>query len=408
VSNRLTIDFDHHDPAYRNTWAQAAEERARNTPVAWTEAHGGFWILSGYDEVARAVSDPDSYSSAHMDPEKPWAKGILIPELPYALALSESDPPIHQARRMVEAPFFAPAGVRRLRDSIQANVEDALARVRDSGEIDFAYDFAMRVAAKTTMELVGIDPEQWELYMLSAHQASVLPSDHPDYPIDQIRNVQLLMRGLIEERRKQPRKDIITALARGTVMGRPLSMEEAVGMMSAAIFGGFGTVMAATLSALQWLENRQDIRPQLLESDALLDSLIEEMLRLNPPNHGTARTVGRAFVLRGQQLNKGERVLLSWVAANRDPAVFEQPAEVRLDRPNGKAHFSFGGGHHRCLGAPLARVEIRQMVRAVLTRIPDYRIDHERLAYYPSFANTAGFASMPARFTPQTSRGLSS
>lgn len=405
MTKRQTIEFNHHDPKYRDDWAARAEERASKCPVAWTEAHGGYWVLSGYAEVSRAASDPENFSSSHMDPEKPWAKGILIPELPYPLPLSESDPPVHTARRMVEAPYFAPAALRDLAKVVQQNIDDALDKVEPLGRLNFVYDFAMPVAAKTTMHLVGIDPEQWQLYMMSAHKASVLPADHPDYPLAEIRKVQALLRERLAERKQEPRKDLLSALATRTVLGARLTEAEQVGMLSAAVFGGFGTVMSATLSALSWLENQHEIRPQLLEDDGLLDRFLDEILRLNPPNHGTARNVGADLELGGQQLRKGDRVLLSWAAANRDPAAYECPAEFRLDRANGKDHFSFGGGAHRCLGAPLARVEMRLMIRSVLMRLPDYRIDREAVTHYPSFANTAGFASMPASFTPVSRTG---
>ena len=399
--DKLTIPFDHHSPTYKESWAESAEERVSKCPIAWTEAHGGYWILSDHTLLSEAVRDPDTFSSSHNSPDKPWAKGILIPELPYTLALSESDPPIHQARRLIEAPHFAPKAVRRLAEVSQRHVDEAIAAVIGIGEVDFAADFSMRVAAKTTMELVGIDPELWQTFMLSAHTASLLPGDHPDYPIDAIKFVQSKMREVLRERKADPRDDIASALATRTAMGEPLTEDVQVGMMSAAIFGGFGTVMSATLSALLWLEDRREVWPGIIEDDRIADQLTEEILRVFPPNHGTARTIGRDVELHGQKLKKGERVLLSWAAANRDPKVFECPAEIRLDRPNAKDHFSFGGGHHKCLGAPLARVEIRQMIRAVLTHMPDYRIDHDRIEYYPSFANTAGVLKMPARFTPR-------
>ena len=400
MANKTTIDFDHHSPEYRDNWDKQAEERVTRCPIAWSEAHGGYWIMSKYEDVARAVADPEVYSSAHKSPEKPWAKGILIPEMPYTFALSESDPPIHQARRMIEAPYFAPVAVRQLSEVAKRHVEEALDRVIHLGKLDFAYDFAMRVAAKTTMELVGIDPERWEEFMLATHQASQLPADHPDYPLEEVRAVQGKMKEVLAERKQNPRKDLISALATKKAMGEPLTEDVQVTMLSAAVFGGFGTVMSATLSVLRWLADNREMYPQLLTDDALLDRVVEEMLRLNPPNHGTARNVAHDIELHGQQLKKGDRVLLSWVAANRDPDVFECPAEVRLDRPNGKDHFAFGGGEHRCLGAPLARVEIRLMVRAVISRMPDFKLDLEGLRYYPSFANTAGISCMPATFTP--------
>jgi len=400
AAERNTIDFDHHSEAYRTHWAQMADDRLRDAPVAWTAAHGGFWVISKYADVQRVVSDHATFTSEHNAPGRPWAKGVLIPELPYVLALSESDPPVHTARRMIEAPFFAPKAVRQLNEIALDHTGDAIERIRARGELDFAYDFAMRVSAKTTMELVGLDPDQWEVFMLSAHRASVLPTDHPDYPLAAIREVQQLMRDVLADRRENPRADIATAIATRTAKGEPLTEVQQIGMMSAVIFGGFGTTTAATLHALLWLEQRRDLWPQLLADDNFMDRFIEEMMRIYPPNHGTARTVVQDVELRGQQLRTGDRVLLSWVAANRDPEVFEAPGEVLFDRPNGSAHFSFGGAHHRCLGAPLARVEIRHMLRAVLTHMPDYTIRRDQIEYYPSFANTAGFSVMPATFKP--------
>jgi cytochrome P450 len=401
MNTRVTIDFDHHDPAYREGWAEAAAERAVKYPVAWTESHGGFWVLSGYEEVSRAASEPDNFSSAHMDPEKPWAKGIMIPELPYPLPLSESDPPVHHRRRMIEAPFFAPGPLRSVAGRVQDTVDKVVEDVRQRGRIDFVRDFAVPIAARSAMDLVGIDPDQWEAYMLPAHKSSMLPSDHPDFPIDEIRKVQTMLKERVVERRGCPfQKNVLSALAHGKVMDAPLTDAEAVGMLSALVFGGFGTTVSGTLNTLRWLEHQHDIRERLLTDDDLLNRLFDEVLRLNPPNHGTARTVARDMELGGQQLRQGDRVMLSWVAANRDPKKFPRPNELDLGRPNGQDHLSYGGGHHKCLGAPLARIEARMMVRAVLMHMPDYRIEHDNVRPYLTYAAAMGFIAMPVQFTP--------
>jgi cytochrome P450 len=398
----VTINFDHHTAFYKENWAALADERARKYPLAWTEAHGGFWILSSYKDVSEAVWDTDRFSSAHGDPAKPWAKGILIPELPYNLSLSESDPPVHTARRAVEAPFFAPKFLRGAMPLLEKHLREAMAEFIGKGEADLATEFAMRVAAQNTIAIVGIDPSLWREFMLSAHQATLLPSTHPDYPLKEIQFVQSKLRDVLQEKAIHPQHDITSALATARVGGEPLPLEIQVGMISAAIFGGFGTVMSTTLSALRWLESRPELHAPLLDDDVLIERLVNETLRVFPPNHGTARNVARDFELHGQQLRQGERILLSWAAANRDPSVFETPTEFRLDRTNADKHLSFSGGHHRCLGAPLGRLEIRMMIRAVLRYMPDYRIDHDRLIYYPSFANNAGIVSMPVSFTPRS------
>jgi cytochrome P450 len=399
-SDKRIIEFDHHSPEYKANWARLADERASDCPLAWTEAHGGYWVLSRYADIEQAVKDPETFSSSHNVPDKPWSKGIIIPELPFTLSLSESDPPVHTARRHIEAPYFTPKSLSRITPTILKHIEEAMADFIDKGEADLATEFAMRVAAQNTISLVGIDPVHWKTFMLSAHQATLLPSSHPDYPLEEIRFVQAKLREVLLERKENPRDDIVSALATKTAMGEPLDLEVQVGMVSAAIFGGFGTVMSTTLSALMWLEKHVELYDQLLVDDALMEQLIHEILRICPPNHGTARTVARDVEMHNQRLRQGDRILFSWAAANRDPAVFEHPTEVRLDRKNARDHMSFGGGHHRCLGAPFARLEIRHMLRAVLRHMPDFRIDHDGLKYYPSFANNAGIISMRVTFTP--------
>ncbi len=398
--DRIVIDFDHHSPRYKETWAQTAEERATHTPLAWTEAQGGFWVLSGHKELSEAVRDPEQFSSSHNEPDKPWAKGILIPELPYKLHLSESDPPVHTGRRAIEAPFFTPKTLHKILPLVEKHLDAAMDAFIDRGEADLATELAMRTAAMNTIALVGIDPSLWQEFMLSAHQASLLPSDHPDYPIDAINFVQGKLREYLVDRRDNPRDDMLSALAHGSANGKPLDLETQLGMVSAAIFGGFGTVMTTALSCIMWLENHREHYGRILDDDMFVFNLIDEILRVYPPNHGTARTIGKDFVMHGQQLRQGERVMMSWAGGNRDPKVFPNPSEVRLDRPNSREHLSFSGGHHRCLGAPLAKLEIRDMLRAVIRRIPDYRIDHDGIEYYPSFANTAGIIRLPVTFTP--------
>lgn len=399
--DRVTIPFDHHSEYYKNNWAALADERARDYPLAWTEAHGGFWILSSHADLVAAASDTEHFSSAHGEPDKPWAKGILIPELPYNLSLSESDPPVHTGRRHVEAPFFTPRSMQKMLPIVEKHIEEAVADFAGRGTCDLATDFAMRIAAQNTIALVGIDPAHWKTFMLSAHQASLLPSTHPDYPLKEIKFVQSLLRELLVDRKSNPQEDILTALATKTVAGAPLDLEIQVGMVSAAIFGGFGTVMSTTLSAVRWLEQHPQWHEQLQSEPPLMDQLINEILRVFPPNHGTARTVAQDFEMHGQKLRKGERIMFSWAAGNRDPKMFENPTEVRLDRKNASQHLSFSTGHHRCLGAPLARLEIRHMLRVLLRRMPDFRIDHDAIQYYPSFANNAGIVSMPVSFTPE-------
>jgi len=205
---------------------------------------------------------------------------------------------------------------------------------------------------------------------------------------------------MIAERRAEPTDDIASALANGEVMGSPLSIAEAESMMTALVFGGFDTTTASVINALIWLQDRHDVRQQLLADPKLLDNAIEEWLRIWPPAQGIGRTVMQDIEIGGRQLRAGERVFVWFSAANRDPAKFPDPEMVHLDRSNASDHLAFSGGGHRCLGAPLAKIELRTMIRAVLTRMPDYRIDLDKVTRFPTYAAVAGYLEVPMRPGP--------
>lgn len=137
---------------------------------------------------------------------------------------------------------------------------------------------------------------------------------------------------------------------------------------------------------------------------ALIPAAVEEFLRVLAPVQFMSRTATRDVELGGQHIAAGERVMLAFAAANRDPAAFDDPTEVRLDRtPN--RHVAFGSGIHRCVGAHLAKVQAVVMLEEVLRRIPDYVVDEERLRPYPSIRAINGYINLPATFTPSPAVG---
>ena len=127
---------------------------------------------------------------------------------------------------------------------------------------------------------------------------------------------------------------------------------------------------------------------------------IEEILRVFPPLTGIARNLTRDIELFGQPLAKGERIYLWYAGANRDPSKFADPDNVQLDRKNAVEHLSFSAGTHRCLGMPLAKLEIKMALLSILRRIPDFRIDHQALVRYPSYGVVYGLSCVPVDFTP--------
>jgi cytochrome P450 len=395
------VDFDQYSVEYAQNWLKISEDLRENYPIAWSEAHGGFWIVSRYKDCAAVAADWETFSSENdVTGTGNGGKGILIPRNPFQFALSESDPPQCLEIRKIETPFLTFQNAKKWEATAQANVDEYLDRVIDSGSIDFVKDLAIPVPARTVMALAGIPAEEWEVFALTAY-GSLVPRDHPDYPIDKIHYVQKLMLDVIQERRRNPKDDVISALVQGCVMGRPMSDEMAVGVLSALVFGGFDTATTTTCNALRVLDAHPEYREILVDAPKKLEAFLEEVLRLTPPSHSMNRTVVKEVELHGQTLKPGDRIKMMWTSANRDPRMFERPDEYWLDRPNANRHLSFSNGIHRCLGSLFGKMEIRVMLQTVLKRIPDFKIDQDRLHQYETFGSVAGYHSLPATFKPR-------
>ena len=392
------FDFDHYSQSYAENWAQLVRDlHALDFPLAWSNANGGYWVVGSWAEAKRVVEDWETFS-ADNDPhgERRGGKGSRIPQNPYPLILSESDPPLHSERRKIELPFFVPKALRGYEAMIDQYVDDAIRGIGERTEADLLWDLILPITARTTFALVGYG-DAWSDIARSVHLLSYMTPEDPAYPVDVIARIQSGFRTMIAERRIHPKSDIATALAQGVVMGRPLTDEEGESMLTALVFGGFDTVTTAAINALIWLEGRSDLQQKLLAEPKLLDNAIEEWLRVWPPAQGIGRTVMRDIDLGGRQLRAGERIYVWFAAANRDPAKFANAEEVQIDRADAKDHLAFSGGVHRCLGALLAKLELRAMIRAIVTRMPNYQLDRAGITRLPTFRSVAGYLNVPMR-----------
>jgi cytochrome P450 len=387
--------FDHHAPRHRELWAAQTDAMRAEGPVGWTPANGGHWIIVGYEAVREAALNWEVFSCWH-DPTGacPYAKGIGIPPFAFPLILSESDPPVSTERRMLEMPFFKPADIAAREPVVQRHADACLNGFAGRAEVDLFRDFAMPVVAKTTMEIVGVDLGRWTEFTVRSHHGAAGPSFDLAADIDR---VHAMLLELVRERRRAPRGDIASALVAGVVAGEPVRDEEALSMLSALVLGGFDTTSSMITQALIWLDEHREAHARLLAEPALMANAADEFLRIATPSLGGARNLTRETIFHGHRMSRGDRVLLSWAAANRDPAVFEAPHDVRLGRPNAGKHLTFGIGPHRCLGADLARLMGRVAIRSLLARLPDYAIRRAGLAPYQSPGGfVLGWAAVPA------------
>ncbi len=403
--------FDRHSPDYRGNFLVITHDMQQRCPLAWTDTYDGHWVAAASQEVFELARCPHVSNDHDVRGERRGYKGISIPTMLEAEGfrggMLEMDDPEHRYHRNALNPYLSPAAVKRWQPFVDDVVRACLDERIEEGRIDFVGDLANIVPAVLTLAMLGIPLAKWTKYNEPAHASVYTPPDSPD--IARVRELYLAMgvdlyTNLIEIREK-PRPGIIDALAKLRIDGEAPPDIELLGMLNLLIGGGFDTTTALTAHALEWLSQNTFERDRLsCERASLLDPATEEFLRFFTPAPGDARTVSEDIDLGGVKLKEGERLWLSWAMANRDPALFDDPDRIRLDR-KGNRHFSFGLGVHRCIGSNVARTVFKSMLTAVMDRMPDYRCDPEGTVHYDSIGVIQGMRHLPASFTPGRKRG---
>ena len=394
------IDFDHHSASYaEDPWSIYADLRTK-CPVAHSAHHGGFWLLSGYEQVFAAARDDATFSSAHVL-DDPLKRGISIPDREFISVPIEMDPPEFRKYRNLLNPYFAPKATQRWRDVIAKWTTGCRDAVVETGRFDIVFDLGNPVPALFTSEFLGLPLEHWHKYAEPMHTQIYSVPGTPEYDkaLEGSRWIVESLYELTKVKRSNPADDLLSDLTQVRLDGEPLSDDIIVNMAFLVIAGGFDTTTAMLANMLRYLDQDRVARQVLIDDPDKIKFAIEEFLRYFAPTQALGRTVTTDTTFFGQELKKGDRVLISWAAANHDPAVFDQPDQIVLDRsPN--RHTTFGVGVHRCLGSNFARAELALMLGEVLKRIPDYRIVEAESVKYPTIGIVNGWVSMPATFTP--------
>ena len=389
------VDFDHHSEDFvADPWSQLARLRSE-CPVARTASYGGFWVLTGYEEIRQVATDDETFSSAEtlVIPPK---KNVGQKSIP-----AEMDAPEFLAFRKVLHPMLSPAAVDRMTPVIERFVHAAIDDFIETGSCDFVHDFADPVPAMTTLYKLGLPVELWKDFSVPLHQVVFLRQDSPRRVnvAEGLQFVAQTIRDTIAARRKSPRDDMISYMLNATVDGRPVTDHEVKEMATLIVQGGFDTTGSAISNALIQMDNDRDLRRHLIEEPSLMASAVEEFLRFEAPQMAMARTATKDVVIGDRHISAGDLVLMVWASANRDDSVFDDPDRIVPDRfPN--RHVTFGLGAHRCLGSNLARRQMQVALQGVLRRLPDYTIDHDNAVRAETVGIVYGMFSLPAHFPP--------
>lgn len=379
-------DWDPRDDLVLEDQRAAYDAMRERHPVARSEFLD--WSLFRHADVARVVSDPGTFSSA--------TKRLAIP--------NGMDPPEHTAHRAPLEPYFGPkrmAGFEPRSRRIAAELLDLAVR---RGQIEAIEDFVNPFAHRALCAFMGWPVEDWNRISGWTHsnQEATFRQDR-EAGAALAREFATYVTEILDARRADgSTDDLMGELIHTTVHDEPLTDEQIVSAMRTWT-AGHGTVAAALGIVIRYLAQHADLQDRLRVEPELLDRAVREILRTDGPLVANSRTAARDVEIGGRAIGAGDRISLMWIAANRDPSAFPQPERVDLDRDVAD-NLLFGAGIHRCLGEPLARLNLRVGVEELLRHTDRFEFAGSKAPtrhVYPS----NGLSSLRMRLTPTSGSG---
>ena len=383
--------FDHMSPALAQNLHETLARMRADHPVAHSDQHGGFWVVTAYEDVLRVVQDWRTYSSAH---------GVSVPQSEMVVkAIPEHlDPPLHREYKRLINAYFTPAVVARYEQPTRALVTRLIDEFVEVGACEFMTAFARPFPGLAFFDLVLNAPPEDVAGINDLATAASSPTN-PNRA-EAWRGMYTWISEFVETRRRQPpRGDVVDAVLAAEIEGRPITEEYIIGVIQLLILGGLDTTAGALGQIVIRFCQEPEIPERLRRQPELLPDAVEELLRLEPPFVAIARTAMADTEIGGRQIREGDKVLVYWASANRDESEFPCPAAFDLDRPSNR-HLTFGAGPHRCAGSNLARLNVRVALEEVLGRLHDLRLqDGAEPIPFHSVLNRAPL-TVPITFTP--------
>jgi len=370
-----TSDYDIFDPDYIKNPYPIWDELRQKCPIAHTERWGGSWMPTRYEDIFAIAQDFHHFSSQQIlvapieippgaEQTDPFY-GVRVPPI-------SSDPPEHTWARRLLLPHFSIKAISQYEESTRQLCRRLIDGFIDKGTADAAADYAQQIPPRVIAKILGVPEDMADTFTGWVRNLLEIGLTNPEVRGPARRELLTFLNNQIMERRQEPRDDLISKLLAEEVDGQPVPHLHLIGTCFLLVVAGIDTTWSSIGSALWHLAQHPQDRKRLIEEPELMPTAVEELLRAYSPVT-MARVVTEDYQYNGVHMRQGDRVLMNFPAANRDPERFPDADKVIIDRAQ-NPHIAFGVGIHRCAGSNLARMEMRVAIEEWLKRIPEFRL----------------------------------
>lgn len=362
----MTVDLTDLRPFIEGREHELFRVLREHEPLHWDDEPDGpgFWSLTRYADLITAIKDPETYVNG----EGTQIKSRRVEG--HTPTVHNTDPPRHTELRRVAAPHLRAVEIREWQELIETSASDILDAIAGADTVEFVESAAALLPIQVLGQVLGVPAEDCGLL---ADWTNRVISDDPEYmraPDEKERAREELFdyfRGLTEARRREPRNDVVSRLVEATIDGEPLSWEDLAAYYFVLVGAGNETTRNLLTGAILAFGEFPEEWERLRADPELLRPAIDELLRFITPIRAMRRTATRDVEWYGRTVRRGDKLVLWFQSANRDPSVFEDPDRLRIDRtPN--RHVGFGFGIHTCMGLHLARAEASTFLRQLVER----------------------------------------
>ncbi len=364
-------DFSHVEPEWSADPYPIQDDLRQRCPIARTERFGGGWLPTRYEDVAAIAYDTERFSSraiimSNFRPPRELAPVGGSPPI-------SSDPPFHHDARKLLLPAFTKSAVSTQEPATRTLCHSLIDAFGEQAVVDAAHDYAQHIPMRVIADMLGFPQEdgpRFRVFVESTLEGVNLP---PDERVTRMAALFDYLLEQIHDHIDNPREDLTTYLLNAELHGQKLDPSHVAGTMALLLIAGIDTTWSAIGASLWYLAKTPRDRRRLVAEPGLLPTAMEEFLRAYAPVT-MARLVKEDMHWHGVDMRADDWILLSFPAANRDPAQFDRAGEVVIDREVNR-HAAFGLGIHRCVGSHLARMELRVALDVWLERIPEFSLE---------------------------------